>query len=286
MEKLALWFFIFIFAWGAYMAVCEPEKPESENISSSDSGKTSEPTKAPEKQRTASAKRDWIEEDKLLNWIFDCMIWIEGATDEISVKWSGDCDDGYADGEGTIKVFRSGNKISEYTGEVKRGKPEGKGTFKKDGYVWNGDWENGLFHGRGELTYPKKNKKNYKKYKGEWESNKKDGLGTMWWRDSSKYEGNWKNDVRHGVGTQYESDGNWYKCTWKNDSCEEELSSSWANASRAYDNCIAQCEGAANYGSCEGMSKKPPGFLYDSDWRNCRQAVSAQVRRCKNQCSY
>ena len=45
---------------------------------------------------------------------------------------------------------------------------------------YNGNWENGLFHGK----------------------------GTMIWGNNDVYKGYWKNDIRHGVGITYIIYGN------------------------------------------------------------------------------
>jgi hypothetical protein len=38
------------------------------------------------------------------------------------------------------------------------------------------------------------------KYKGEYQKNKRHGLGTFSWLDSTQYEGYWDDDKMHGKG--------------------------------------------------------------------------------------
>ena len=44
---------------------------------------------------------------------------------------------------------------SKYVGEVKNGKPNGKGTliYPDKGGKYEGEWKNGKYHGNGKLTY-------------------------------------------------------------------------------------------------------------------------------------
>lgn len=100
---------------------------------------------------------------------------------------------------------------ARYVGEYKDGKPHGKGTIyfasddsnKRKNY--EGFWENGKRNGQGTMIW-----KDGKKYVGEWFDNLRQGHGTQYYTDGDKYVGNWINDKRNGQGTYYVADGRKY----------------------------------------------------------------------------
>ena len=95
---------------------------------------------------------------------------------------------------------------SKYVGEVKNGKPHGKGTltYPEKGGKYVGQWKNGKFHGKGKLTYSDGGI-----YVGKFKNGKCDGYGDFKIR-GQKYSGNWKNGKRHGHGTLKQSGGGWH----------------------------------------------------------------------------
>ena len=88
---------------------------------------------------------------------------------------------------------------SKYVGEVKNGKPHGKGTltYPDKGGKYVGQWKNGKYHGKGKLNYGGKQGE----YIGEFKNGKCDGYGEFKKRGGEKYSGNWKNGKYHGQGT-------------------------------------------------------------------------------------
>ena len=74
-----------------------------------------------------------------------------------------------------------------YEGELKNGKPNGRGVA--------------LYHGEYEGD----------KYDGEWKDGKKHGHGVHTWANGSKYDGEWKDGKRHGHGVKTWADGE--KCS-------------------------------------------------------------------------
>jgi len=87
----------------------------------------------------------------------------------------------------------------KYFGEVKKGKPHGKGTltYPDNGGKYEGQWKNGKYHGKGKLNYGGKQGE----YIGEFKNGKCDGYGEFKQRGVQKYSGNWKNGKYHGQGT-------------------------------------------------------------------------------------
>ena len=70
-------------------------------------------------------------------------------------------------------------------------------------------------HGKGIIYYKSDDSNNRVSYDGDWVNGKRDGYGTITWKDGDKYVGNWKDDKENGYGTYYYSDGDKYVGNWK-----------------------------------------------------------------------
>ena len=115
--------------------------------------------------------------------------------------------------KGELKIERG--KI--YVGEMRKYKPNGKGTLyeerkvrikKKMQIKYCGDFVEGKFEGNGILYY-NYNDKTY--YEGEFKNNKRHGNGKYYLKNILKYEGEFKDDEYDGEGTVYYEDGSYYK---------------------------------------------------------------------------
>ena len=103
---------------------------------------------------------------------------------------------------------------STYIGEVRNGKPNGKGFItgrpgsKWAGRSYDGDWVDGKIHGFGVY-------KNLSGdiYAGQWKFDKAHGKGFMKWASGSSYDGDWVDNKRHGFGVS--KDGAIYAGQWK-----------------------------------------------------------------------
>jgi len=133
-------------------------------------------------------------------WIFDpgmnCKVHTNCYSPTKTIKWSGACLNGKAEGYGTVEWYENGILIIRTTGGFERGKLEGQGKdewfdgpFKGDVYI--GEFKNNVQHGKGHAKYG-----NGEIYIGEYKYGKKDGKGTYYYDDGSKYEGLWKNGER------------------------------------------------------------------------------------------
>jgi hypothetical protein len=105
-----------------------------------------------------------------------------------------------------------------YIGYFHMGVKQGKGRLNLKGSLYEGEFFNGLFNGKGKITYPNGDvfegmwvdglkhgcgefrSKNGKIYKGIYENDEKTGEGTMTWPDRRRYQGEWANGKRHGIG--------------------------------------------------------------------------------------
>mmetsp|Transcript_33550 Transcript_33550/g.58754 ORF Transcript_33550/g.58754 Transcript_33550/m.58754 type:complete len:192 (+) Transcript_33550:230-805(+) len=102
----------------------------------------------------------------------------------------------------------------EYLGEIKRGKPHGKGTMKyrrSNTHMYIGDWVQGLKEGYGVYVW-----KDGDKYEGEWKKDLRHGRGSQIWDDGRSYVGEWRYHQVHGEGVAVEADGSTYSGRWKN----------------------------------------------------------------------
>ncbi|KAF4139165.1 MORN repeat domain-containing protein [Phytophthora infestans] len=87
---------------------------------------------------------------------------------------------------------------------------------------YDGEWENGLPHGYGELTFDAA--RNIR-YEGQFLEGKREGRGHMHYADGSVYAGDWKADVKSGQGVM----------TWMTTRGADEVSSANATPLERYD---------------------------------------------------
>lgn len=136
--------------------------------------------------------------------------------------------------EGTSRVFKYQfqSDMSEFEGEWRNGKPDGKGKWTyQTGTVYEGEFRRGKFHGKGKIAYP--NGDYYEgdwieghmeghgvlvssdaTYEGEFQRSKLHGRGSMQWANGDSYEGEWSEGYREGSG-RWASAGNTYEGEWK-----------------------------------------------------------------------
>lgn len=106
-------------------------------------------------------------------------------------------------GEGTIEYDGGG----VYTGELVFGVPQGKGKYTyPDGSTYEGDFEDGYFHGYGILTDVEYGYR----YEGEFAYDLFHGKGFLTYDDGASYEGDFQNDEFHGRGTYTYANGEAY----------------------------------------------------------------------------
>ena len=98
-----------------------------------------------------------------------------------------------------------------YVGSVVKGKPDGFGkcTFS-NGVCYEGEWKNGVKHGKGYETYDN----GY--FKGEWVDGNRTGYGEHCWKNGTVYVGDVLNGVPHGKGKLTLPVGCSYDGEWKN----------------------------------------------------------------------
>jgi hypothetical protein len=118
-----------------------------------------------------------------------CRIWNDDPEPGETVSWSGGCQNGLAQGFGTLQWFKNGKKTELYVGELRNGKQNGRGAYTwTSGNRYDGEWRDGEAHGRGVLTWP-----NGRRFEGEWRNDKPNGQGKFKAADSTTYTGTWTN---------------------------------------------------------------------------------------------
>ena len=125
------------------------------------------------------------------------------------MKYKGEFIDDIPNGKGVLINLMDG---SEYNGDVKNGKKEGRGILKfKDGTVYEGDFKDDNFNGNGILKY-----NNGRKYEGTFKDGKMDGNGKFTWEDGKIYIGNYVDDKKQGYGKLIWNNNKYYEGNWVN----------------------------------------------------------------------
>jgi hypothetical protein len=79
-----------------------------------------------------------------------------------------------------------------------------------DGSTYNGDWVDGMKHGRGLYMYA-----NGDMYEGGYFKGMKHGYGAASWTNGSQYVGHWDSGREHGQGRYTTASGQCYTGTFK-----------------------------------------------------------------------
>ena len=114
-----------------------------------------------------------------------CYLWRNHYHSDQTIKWTGQCRRGVAEGHGTYSVS-AGSEHSAYkgTGTLVGGKASGH---------WIDEWADG---GR---------------YEGQYRDGKRNGLGITTWADGGRYEGQYRDGREHGRGETFKADGGHYR---------------------------------------------------------------------------
>jgi len=90
-----------------------------------------------------------------------------------------------------------------YIGENNHeGQPHGKGTMHYHGVKYTGQWQDGVMHGKGNLTF-----EDGGVYDGDWQYGKKHGIGTLRYSNGSVFKGHWEEGQMEGWGVLTAADG-------------------------------------------------------------------------------
>ncbi len=108
---------------------------------------------------------------------------------DVTVTWTGKSRSGKTHGYGILTWKLAGKEVSRYTGEMRRGVKEGRGTV---------------------------NSANGSRYIGAFRNGKRDGTGTYYWAAGDSYSGQWRAGRRHGSGVFTSTRGSLIGL-WRND---------------------------------------------------------------------
>lgn len=132
------------------------------------------PGNAPKTATTGDAPRHWAADTSN-----GCKVWSpEALARDTTVRWSGRCEDGLAQGQGTVRWLNNNKQVAELAGTLNKGKirghtsgveepgnrfegmfidslPEGEGKATyADGSIYMGQWHRGRQLGYGIMTFP------------------------------------------------------------------------------------------------------------------------------------
>ncbi len=211
-----------------------------------------------------------------------CIIQLDKNLNNLSFVWSGECIDGFAEGEGECLFYRNNNLIYTYKGRFTKGKindpvtiiyPNGTkyvGSLKNDKYfigtytfadgsIQSGYWVNGKLNGKGKSI-----SKMGSIYEGEWKDGLKSGNGTLTISDGSKYIGTWIENSMSGPFTYYFANGTEFQGTMRNDTIEKKGVCKFQNGS-IYTGDIKDFEFNG-----KGTFTRANGERYEGDWKNSK----------------
>ena len=91
----------------------------------------------------------------------------------------------------------------------------GRGVFVDGGRKYDGEWKDGVQHGRGVFHFSAA-----ERYDGEWRNGKPNGHGVKVYADGRRYDGEWRDNKKHGRGVLTWADGASYDGDWVADAYE------------------------------------------------------------------
>ena len=106
-----------------------------------------------------------------------------------------------------VATYSFGRK---YNGMWFHGKPHGHGTEKFNGDIYEGDWREGEYSGKGIKKWS-----NGDMYDGEWCHGTKYGKGIQIYQNGDEYEGEWYDGRKYGKGVLTKHTGEKYNEEWE-----------------------------------------------------------------------
>src|SRR5581483_3911880 len=148
------------------------------------------------------------------SWIADqrthCRVWQPAPQPHASLRWSGACTNGLAQGPGMVEWVTDGKAVEVARGQWRDGKQTGPGVSTKingeryegeyrdgqaNGDGFEGEVRNGQANGRGVSTYA-----NGDRFEGEVRDGQANGHGIYTWANGERYDGQWREGQRNGHG--------------------------------------------------------------------------------------
>jgi len=131
----------------------------------------------------------------------DCKVFTNVTKDK-TIKWNGQCVNGFAEGPGTSEHFVLDKLILTADGNYSRGKMFLGTLAVVNGGKYVGDFKDAKPHGLGSMTSA-----NGDKYVGEYKEGKRNGQGTFTLSTGGGFTGEWKDGKPHGKGIETYANG-------------------------------------------------------------------------------
>lgn len=146
-------------------------------------------------------------------WVKDpisgCEVWNSENEENVSISWSGGCQDGKASGSGVLVWLENGKIVGRFKGTMSNGKAQGYGKLDfevDDGFAhYEGEFRNSEIHGRGVLVFPDKSRA-----EGDFSHDIMNGFIKATITDGGSYEGEVSNNIPYGKGLQITPEGEEY----------------------------------------------------------------------------
>lgn len=141
---------------------------------------------------------DWIEDATT-----GCRVWNPRPEPNETIRWTGPCIEGIANGTGVLEWFKDGQPNGRTEGEYREGKQNGPATVTRpNGTTIVGTFFDDKISGQGTVTWPSGDK-----LVAEFRDGKLDGTGTLTWVNGDRYAGEFRGGKRTGHGTYTRHDG-------------------------------------------------------------------------------
>lgn len=193
----------------------------------------------------------------------------------------------YLDEENSVQTTTgnvTNHKLSYgvYTGYLSFGVPNGKGkvVFDQTGDIYEGDFVNGHFHGKGKYTWT-----SGAYYEGDFIDGHRTGKGKYVWTNGNVYEGDFVNGAQTGQGTYTYKSGDVYTGGFLNNQFNGEgtyryaaghvYTGNWENSARNGYGKMTWTDGSSYVGDWKGNRRhgygkyiNKSGTVFEGQWNN------------------
>jgi hypothetical protein len=148
-------------------------------------------------------------------WISDsitgCRVWDYLQPNGL-FRWTGSCQNGMAQGPGSLRWFKDGKPNGVYEGVWQDGKLTGRAVVVTgDGSLYVGEWRDGQPNGHGIWDF-----QSGIRYEGDLHDGTVTGFGVATALNGGRYEGQWRDGMPNGEGHLVAPDGSVYDGMWIN----------------------------------------------------------------------
>lgn len=137
----------------------------------------------------------------------DCRAWDQYPDRRKTVRWSGACPNGWANGPGVLSWFYDGRYDGQVEGTLVDGRMEGQARVTwRDGRRLDGNFRDGLVSGQATHVWS-----DGRMYQGEWKDDRRTGFGTLSFPSGNKFVGQFQRNRPTGEGEFVTADGRRYR---------------------------------------------------------------------------